>query len=229
MAKTENEDERRNNLARIWAWWWRPSGRFSLGALVIVGGVGGIVFWGGFNWALELSNTETFCVSCHEMQTTVFQELKKTVHYENPSGVRAICSDCHVPKEWHYKLLRKVRATNELFHKVFGTVDTPEKFEAARMEMASTVWASMKSTDSRECRNCHLMDSMKFATQTRPARTKHLKGRERGQTCIDCHQGIAHELPEGWEDAYETLMADQFGMASEDDEEDEEDEKEEED
>jgi len=223
-----SEDQGRNILLRLWVWFWQPSGRFSLGVLLIAGGVAGILVWGGFNWAMELSNTETFCVSCHEMRNTVFQELKKTVHYSNASGVRAICSDCHVPKQWGNKVVRKVRATNELLHKVLGTVNTPEKFEAARLELASRVWASMKSTDSRECRNCHLTESMKIDSQARTARNKHKKARERGQTCIDCHQGIAHELPEDWEDAYQALMVDRFGIVSGGDEENEEEEEEEE-
>ena len=138
----------------------RPSARLSLGALFIAGAVSGILFWGGFNWALEATNTEAFCVSCHEMRDTVYQELKKTIHYSNRSGVRAICSDCHVPHDWFYKIRRKIQASNEVLHKILGTIDTPEKFEAHRLEFAEKVWASMKDADSRECRNCHSVASM---------------------------------------------------------------------
>ncbi len=200
---TEPNDKQRNFISRLWNWFWGPAQIPSLGVILIIGAVGGILFWGSYNWAMELSNTEAFCISCHEMRDTPFKELKKTVHYSNKSGVRAICSDCHVPKEWRHKFVRKIKATNELFHKIFGTVDTPEKFEANRLEMAKNVWSEMKSTDSRECRNCHSAESMKLADQVRPARKKHGKMAEKGQTCIDCHQGIAHELPSGWEEAYE--------------------------
>ena len=175
----------------------------SLGVIIVAGFIGGIAFWGSYNWAMEFSNSEAFCISCHEMRDTPFKELKQTVHYSNPSGVRAICSDCHVPKEWHHKFVRKIKATNELFHKILGTVDTPEKYEANRLEMATNVWREMKGNNSRECRNCHSAVSMKLADQSRPARKKHQKMLEKNQTCIDCHQGIAHELPEDWEDAYE--------------------------
>jgi cytochrome c-type protein NapC len=149
---------------------------------------------------MELSNTETFCISCHEMKDNVYQELKETIHYSNRSGVRATCSDCHVPREWHHKFVRKIQASNELFHKVMGTLDTREKFEAKRLELAKHVWASMKANDSRECRNCHNLEWMKPEMQSRPARKKHAKSKETGETCIDCHQGIAHKLPEGWDD-----------------------------
>ncbi|MDH3715059.1 MAG: NapC/NirT family cytochrome c [Gammaproteobacteria bacterium] len=160
--------------------------------------VAGIVFWGGFNWAMELSNTEEFCISCHEMRDFVYEEYKQTIHYNNRTGVRAVCTDCHVPKEWIYKVVRKVKATNELYHKVLGTINTKEKFEAKRLELAENVWAEMRATDSRECRNCHSLEFMDLEAQDKSARKKHDAERwaERGETCIDCHDGIAHELPE---------------------------------
>ena len=69
----------------------------------------GMIFWGGFNWSLELTNTEPFCISCHEMRDYVYKEYKTSTHYNNRTGVRASCPDCHVPKEWVYKVARKVR------------------------------------------------------------------------------------------------------------------------
>lgn len=180
-------------IRQLWETLRRPSGRYSVLALLVVGAIGGVMFWGAFNWALALSNTETFCTSCHEMRDTVFQELKKTVHYSNRTGVRAICSDCHVPKEWIFKVRRKIFATRELYYKITGAVSTPEKFEAKRLEMAKEVWATMKATDSRECRNCHHFESMKLADQKPRARAQHESAQEEGQTCIDCHKGIAHK------------------------------------
>ena len=67
---------------------------------------GGISFWGGFNTTLEATNTEAFCFSCHTMSENVYQEYKASIHYKNRSGVKAICSDCHVPHEWSSKMMR---------------------------------------------------------------------------------------------------------------------------
>ena len=171
----------------------------SLGALLIVGFIAGIIFWGGFNTAMEATNTETFCISCHEMQENVYVEYQETIHYSNRSGVRATCPDCHVPKPWIYKMIRKVQATNELYHKALGSIDTPEKFEAKRLQLAQNVWKAMKDTDSRECRNCHDYESMDYTKQQRRAVPQHIEGFEAGKTCIDCHKGIAHSLPAYYE------------------------------
>lgn len=172
---------------RIFKWASRP--------ILIVGMALGIIFWGGFNTAMEATNTMTFCTSCHEMRDNVYQEYKETIHYKNPSGVQATCSDCHVPRPWVYKFVRKIKATNELYHKVIGTIDTPEKFEARRLYLAERVWESMRKTDSRECRNCHDFKSMELAEQDSYARKRHERALENGETCIDCHDGIAHHLP----------------------------------
>ena len=158
--------------------------------------VGGIVFWGAFNTAFEVTNTEKFCISCHEMRDNVYQEYRNTIHAANRSGVRATCPDCHVPREWSYKIARKIQASNEVLHKVLGSIDTPEKFEAKRLQLAKNEWARMKETDSRECRNCHNFESFDYTLQNIRAAKMHQVGLNEGQTCIDCHKGIAHKLPQ---------------------------------
>jgi len=183
-------------LCRFWQVLKRPTARYSLGTLLVVGFVSGIIFWGGFNTAMEMTNNEQFCISCHEMEDNVFQEYKTTIHYSNRTGVRATCPDCHVPKEWVHKVVRKIQASNELLHKALGSIDTREKFEAKRLTLATHVWKAMKETDSRECRNCHNFDFMDFGEQGRRAIKQHSEGLSEGKTCIDCHKGIAHELPD---------------------------------
>lgn len=189
------KDVRTGLLRRAWRAALRPSARWSFAAIFVAGGIAGVVFWGGFNTFMEYTNTLGFCVSCHEMARQPFEEYKQSVHYSNASGVRAICSDCHVPKDWTAKLVRKVRATNELWHHFAGTIGTAEKFEAKRKELAEVVWAGMRQSDSRECRNCHAYGSMNFHKQTARAREKMEEAMRRGETCIECHKGVAHKLP----------------------------------
>jgi cytochrome c-type protein NapC len=177
-------------LQRLWRTVWTPA--FGVLALAFAGG---IVFWGGFNTAMEWTNREAFCIGCHEMKNNVYVEYRNTIHYQNRTGVRATCPDCHVPKEWVPKIIRKVQASNEVLHKVLGSIDTPEKFNAKRAELAQHEWARMKANNSQECRNCHHFDFMDYAEQNRRSATKHQEAVNAGMTCIDCHKGIAHTLP----------------------------------
>jgi len=177
--------------------------------VLIIGIVLGIILWGGFNWSLALTNTEEFCISCHEMEATPYEELQETVHWSNRTGVRATCPDCHVPRPWIHKIVRKIQASNELWHHfITKEVDTPEKYEEKRFKLASNVWRAMKETDSRECRNCHDYDSMDFDKQSERSVNRHEEmevdeeevaehgaAAAAGLTCIDCHKGIAHSLP----------------------------------
>lgn len=182
-------------IRRSWAALRRPSATYSVLALLLIGCVLGIIFWGGFNTGMEATNTIAFCTGCHEMRDNVYQEYKGTAHDINRTGVRAICSDCHVPKDWLHKIARKIKASNEVYHWVAGTVNTKAKFESHRMELAQHVWATMKESNSRECRNCHSFEAMNSSKQSPRAQKNHLKAQAEGKTCIDCHKGIAHLLP----------------------------------
>jgi cytochrome c-type protein NapC len=188
---------------RCWRYLRKPSAKWSLLTLLVVGFFGGIIFWGGFNTALEQTNTLGFCIGCHEMRDNVYQEYKKTIHYSNSSGVRAICSDCHVPHAWTAKMIRKIQASYEVWGKLTGKIDTKEKFEAHRMEMATKEWKRMEAAKSQECRNCHSWDAMNADKQGETKYNKHMKAQADGQTCIDCHKGIAHHLPKEYRDPNE--------------------------
>lgn len=167
-------------------------GRYFLFGAVFVAG---IAFVGLFNAGIVYTNEMDFCVSCHTMQTN-YKEYQETAHYKNQSGVQATCADCHVPKPFIPKLVTKVIAAKDVWHEIIGTIDTPEKFEARRWEMASRVWKKMRASDSRECRSCHDFANMDLSAQSRSARARHAKAEEKGQTCIDCHAGIAHTEPD---------------------------------
>jgi cytochrome c-type protein NapC len=195
-------DQRPSAFRLFWRALWTPSARFSVGLLLIVGVIAGIVFWGGFNTAMEATNTLAFCANtCHEMHDNVYVEYQETVHYHNRTGVRAICSDCHVPKDWVHKVARKVKATDELFAKITGEINTKEKFEKARLHLAQNEWRQMKASNSRECRNCHSFTAMELSKQRPRARKNHASADARGKTCIDCHKGIAHLLPTEYDES----------------------------
>ncbi|MFV0336469.1 MAG: NapC/NirT family cytochrome c [Tropicimonas sp.] len=198
-------DQRPGFIRRLWDGFWSPSGVLSLGFLAIAGFVGGIMFWGGFHWGLEETNTEEFCISCHTMAKN-FDEYTETIHYNNRSGVRATCPDCHVPKEWQHKVKAKIMASKDLYHEIMGTISTDETYEDRRLHMAAAVWTKMKKTDSRECRNCHDFEFMDFPVQENRAAMEHQRAIDNDMTCIDCHQGIAHILPAGFLDEYRHVV-----------------------
>lgn len=169
------------------------SGRSKLSFILIL--ALGAVLMSLFNVGLQATNTTEFCTSCHTMQTNL-NELKETPHWSSASGVHAGCADCHVPKAFFPKMKAKIFAAKDVYHEIVGTIDTPEKYEKYRWNMASRVWDKMKATDSRECRTCHSFEHMDFSAQDKSARKRHANADEQGKTCIDCHKGVAHEEPD---------------------------------
>lgn len=61
-------------LSGLWRWLRWPSFTIPAGVLLALGGIGGVMFWGGFNTAMEYTNHMEFCIACHEMRDHVYSE-----------------------------------------------------------------------------------------------------------------------------------------------------------
>ncbi len=199
LPAVQSNPESPGPVTRLWKWLRMPSPRHSLGMLVLAGtllGAGGLL---AFDFTMHETSTDAFCLSCHELEINIGIEYETMSHARNARGVRVTCSDCHLPKPFVPKMMRKMRAVGEVYHHLIGTIDTPEKFEAHRMTMATRVWAELNQTDSRECRDCHRAELWDLAAQSEKARDFHEGALANGKTCIDCHKGVAHKLPDGIE------------------------------
>ncbi|WP_252176400.1 NapC/NirT family cytochrome c [Endozoicomonas sp. 4G] len=186
----------------LWQFLRRPSAKLSVGLLLVIGFIGALILHGTYNATMKYTSTLEFCSSCHT--NDVVPEYQQSAHFSNASGVQADCASCHLPKEFLPKMIRKVQASKEVFAHITGKVDTPEEFEAHRREMAEREWARMEANDSQECRNCHTQESMELSEQSLLAVKSHTTAEKNGETCIQCHKGIAHKLPDmtgvpGWE------------------------------
>jgi cytochrome c-type protein NapC len=181
-------------VQRIRGW---GAGPGSLAVLIVGLAIGAVVF-GSFGSFMVYANSEQFCANaCHEM-APLQKEHKGTIHDVNRSGVRATCNDCHVPHDYIPNYLAKVGLLSDIWgHNVTHSIDTKEKFEAKRYQLAKRVWVYMKDNDSRECRHCHTTAKMDPEKQSEKAQRRHEKGRAEGLTCIECHFAIAHNEPDG--------------------------------
>ncbi len=182
-------------FSRYWQMMRSPS-TVATGVIAIFFFVAGIAYMRAFDWSMAVTNSEEFCIGCHEMKDNVYPSYTQSIHYSNRSGVRAVCSDCHVPHKWSDKVVRKIQASKEVWGKMTGVIDTPEKFAGHRLQLAQREWKRFEKNDSLECRNCHDESYFDFARQGAPGIYMHTTMLEAGEfTCIDCHKGIAHVLP----------------------------------
>ena len=154
--------------------------------------VGGVLAT-GFKTAVDKIDNLEFCISCHYVKASIYEEYKESTHYQNRSGVRAECDDCHVPKPFIPLILSKINASKHIYHHLIGSINTLEKLEAKRLILAKREWKRMKETDSRECRSCHNENAMDFSLQKPRAQVLHSNAEQNNETCIDCHKGITHK------------------------------------
>lgn len=186
-------------MKNLWQKLWQtPNNRWlpaaSLGGLVmLIIGAGGL---GITNFIVHKTSENEFCFSCHSHEVNVRAEYEASSHFTNRTGVRAMCSDCHLPKNnWLELMTTKVIVSADIIPELSGKLDTPEKWEEHRSEMAEQVWQDFRENDSKFCRNCHVTEAMQTDLQSSMAVTMHAAASQSGRTCIDCHRGLVHALP----------------------------------
>ncbi|MCB1646569.1 MAG: NapC/NirT family cytochrome c [Pseudomonadales bacterium] len=185
-----------DTLKKVWRFLTSPASGYAAWILLATGGVAGALALVTFDQTLEATSTQSFCTSCHEMEAFSYAESRERIHASNRSGIEATCSDCHVPHEFVPKMVRKIEAAREVYHHILGTIDTPEKYAAYKPQMIARVHERMRGNDSANCRSCHVNVLTQTSLQRRPAQMGHKEAIGEGKTCIDCHQGIAHDYPQ---------------------------------
>lgn len=106
--------------------------------------------------------------------------------------------------------MRKTEALNDLYHTFISpSIDTPEKFNAKRAELAQREWARMSANNSAACKSCHSYEAMDHGKQSANAAAQMTAAAAKDSNCIDCHKGIAHHKPDmssGFRDRYKQLQ-----------------------
>jgi nitrate/TMAO reductase-like tetraheme cytochrome c subunit len=198
--------------------WTRPGSKWLRG--IPLGGfiafAVGAAALGTTNYVLHETSKTEFCFACHSHDLFIRPEYEASSHFINTAGVRAQCSDCHLPHDsWFDLVWTKAVVSLDIIPELMGKLDTAEKYEAHRAEMAEEVWRQFKDDDSRFCRSCHSVDAMDLEAQGRSTARRHSSAEEKGQTCIDCHYGIVHREPEGAKDIIDRINAERSGPAAE--------------
>ncbi|CEO38969.1 pentaheme c-type cytochrome TorC [Photobacterium kishitanii] len=197
-------------MKKIWQMLTKPSSKYSILALVLVGI--GIAVSGIFavHKGFEYASTNEFCVGCHTMKQN-YEEYTQSVHFKNASGVRADCVDCHQPKDLVGMVETKLMASKDVYNQfITKKIDTPEKFEEHRLELAQMVWKRMEKQNSSTCKSCHNYSAMDHAKQSPEAAAAMTDAAAKDMNCIECHKGIAHELPNmagGFQKDFQNLQA----------------------
>jgi nitrate/TMAO reductase-like tetraheme cytochrome c subunit len=151
-------------------------------------------------------SSDNFCAkACHIMESTVYQELQQSKHWNSPSGVRPLCADCHVSGRLSFAMVDHFVGTGELFVWLTHDLSTPESFEPLRPAAANRVRMEMLEDDSEKCRSCHLMEAIQ--PKKKRGRRMHANAIEEGTTCIVCHYNLVHKEVEPSEEFLDAIDA----------------------
>mgnify|MGYP005834917219 CR=1 FL=1 len=110
-----------------------------------------------------------------------------STHYDNPSGVVAECSGCHIPPGlWASMWVRARDGAKDVFVHFFGESD-PMKMDWARLRQH----AREKISDS-SCLRCHAnLEPTGMDLNGKVAHREYI--RMRGESrCLDCHTDEVH-------------------------------------
>src|SRR5215207_5142387 len=185
-------------IRRALRWLFSPSTRWSVFALVAIGLLAGAVMVIGTQVAVAVTGTDQFCgTTCHSHEKFVYPEHQQTAHYNNRTGVRALCVDCHVPHSYPAKLFVKTeQGIVDAFAELRGTISTQEKFHRERWRLANQVWDDMRADNSANCRTCHDPAAWDNKKPSAAAVRQHKTFASGKAASIDCHPGVAHKEPE---------------------------------
>lgn len=206
MAKSENGSQEKSRSVL----WRRPPAKWLLGVPIgaFVAFFLGAAALGTFNYVLHETGENEFCYVCHSHESFIKPEYEASSHFSNAVGVRAQCADCHLPHDnWFELVWTKAVVSLDIIPELQGKLATREQYEERRTELATAVWRHFKTNDSKFCKSCHSFEAMDFEAQDRRVARRHSQAVERGETCIDCHYGIVHQLPENAEEILENITA----------------------
>ena len=143
------------------------------------------------------TGTNEFCGgACHSMQWVAASTRPAATRSTGPACRRAATIATFrttTPRLLWYKAKAGIK---DVIGEMRGVIDTEEKFKKERARMAEHVWAEYKANNppiAGPATRSLVRSSAKQKDFVRPMHEQFLAGQ---MTCIDCHKGIAHKLPE---------------------------------
>lgn len=177
------------------------------GAIGLAALVAGFAFMAVVDVTDQVFSTDKFCATtCHVMESTVYQELKESKHWQTKTGVRAGCADCHVDEHVTMATIDHIIGMKEAWVWLFNDFSEPGSFEPFREAGARRVRMSFLEDGSKNCRSCHVMEAIQPSSR---GQADHEEAREKDISCIACHYNIVHkevEPSEEFQSAIDELL-----------------------
>lgn len=147
--------------------WKNPVNRWKLLFISLVGCI--VVFGGGYG-VLTMTNSPTFCASCHEM-------APEYTTYTASAHNQISCVQCHIKPGFTNMITHKMISLKEVYYHVTGI---PKQIVQTEHEAVS----------NENCLQCHSKN--RLVTASGDLKVNHKGHIEEGVPCIACHAGVVH-------------------------------------
>ena len=154
---------------------------FVVGILITISG----------NKVIEYTSTDESCAACH-VHPHVFESWKLSSHFDNKSGIKVHCVECHLPPKGQGYLLAKTKlGINDLYGYLFK--DSAE----FNWEMKSELEHAVKYIPNASCKHCHQNLFPKDLVDAGIAAHLYYENNEKklDLQCISCHLDAGHYNP----------------------------------
>lgn len=170
----------------------------ALAAVVVIVPAVMAAAWVGTESMIEQTSDAEFCTTCHTMEPFATAHAQDVHGGNNPGGVVAACTDCHLPHDnaAHHLFAKATTGARDLMAQSIYFLHKPDWLDGLH-ERSEYVYDS-------GCLSCHA--ALKDATSDDPrALTAHKAyfAGDLGEGCVECHAHVGH-------DDLEVIVADHF-------------------
>ncbi|MDR2039744.1 MAG: SUMF1/EgtB/PvdO family nonheme iron enzyme [Bacteroidales bacterium] len=160
--------------------------------IFFIGGLLGVIVVLFSNKMMYYTSTDEYCESCH-VHTHVYDSWKLSTHYNNESGVRVHCVDCHLPPKGSFNHFKEKARTGLHDLWAYWTKDSAD----FNWEQKSQLEYAVNIVYNESCKECHVNLFPKGLSDD--GGTAHLYYEENEKKlnlqCISCHLAVGHYDP----------------------------------
>jgi formylglycine-generating enzyme required for sulfatase activity len=139
----------------------------------------------------EYTSTDESCAACH-VHPHVFDSWKLSTHYDNKTGIKVHCVECHLPPKGQGYMKEKIRlGANDIYGFLFK--DSAD----FNWEMKSELEHAVKYIPNESCKHCHQNLFPKNVSDKGIAAHLYYEENEKklDLQCISCHLDVGHHNP----------------------------------
>lgn len=167
---------------------------------IFSGIVAGVLLVFSFNRVMDYTSSDKFCISCH-IHPTADQSWKLSTHFNNSSGAKTSCYECHLPPKGKGYIFAKARHGMKDAYGYF--IKDHDKIDWEKKKLLEN---AKKFVYEESCLKCHTnLFPLTLSVNGGNAHLLYENSRD-PLNCINCHLAVGHFDPNAPAHAHDTAF-----------------------